>query len=132
MRLRDGRAIPNFLLQALSRKDLTIYGDGEQTRSFCYVDDLIKGIYALLNSEINLPVNIGNPIEFSVQELAEKILNVTGSSSTIAYCPLPKDDPKMRRPDITQAKERLSWEPHVMLEEGLFQTIKYFEQKIRV
>tara|TARA_B100000686_G_C16797716_1_gene983619 strand:- start:868 stop:1803 length:936 start_codon:yes stop_codon:yes gene_type:complete len=132
MRLRDGRAIPNFLLQALTGKELTVYGDGGQTRSFCYVDDLIRGIHTLLNSQVNEPVNIGNPIELSVKEMAIKILKETGSSSDIVYQPLPKDDPKVRKPDISLAEEHLNWEPRVTLEEGLSKTITYFRQTIGV
>ena len=132
MRLRDGRAIPNFLLQALTGDDLTVYGDGKQTRSFCYVDDLIRGIYALLMSDLNEPINIGNPIELSIMEMAGKILKETGSKSQIVCQSLPKDDPKMRRPDITRAKEQLNWEPRVSLDEGLAATIDYFKQKLSV
>ena len=132
MRLRDGRAIPNFLLQALTGKELTVYGDGGQTRSFCYVDDLIRGIYTLLNSQLNEPVNIGNPIELSIKEMAVKILKETESLSEIIYHPLPKDDPKVRRPDISMAKECLNWEPRVTLEEGLSETINYFRQTVNV
>ena len=132
MRIRDGRAIPNFLLQALTGKELTVYGDGQQTRSFCYVDDLIQGIYALLNSDLNEPVNIGNPTELPVRQMAEKILKVTGSSNKIICHPLPKDDPKVRRPDISLALDRLNWRPQITLEAGLAKTIEYFKQKLKV
>ena len=132
MRLRDGRAIPNFLLQALTGEDLTVYGDGQQTRSFCYVDDLIRGIHALLMSDLNEPINIGNPMELSIEKMAEKILMETGSKSQIVCHPLPKDDPKVRKPDITRAKERLNWEPRVDLDEGLTATIDYFKRKLSV
>jgi len=132
MRLKDGRAIPNFLRQALSGEDLTAYGDGSQTRSFCYVDDLIEGIYRLLMSGVNEPVNIGNPREFSILELAEKILQATGSKSKIVFQSLPVDDPKVRKPDIENARRLLDWEPKVGLEEGLTATIGYFKQKLSV
>ncbi|MFQ5672776.1 MAG: UDP-glucuronic acid decarboxylase family protein [Nitrospinales bacterium] len=132
MRIKDGRAIPNFLRQALSGENLTAYGDGGQTRSFCYVDDLVEGIYRLLMSDINEPVNIGNPSEFSVLELAEKILQATGSRSKIVFQPLPIDDPKVRKPDIENARRLLNWEPRVGLEEGLAATIGYFKQKLSV
>lgn len=132
MRLNDGRAIPNFLRQALSAEDLTAYGDGGQTRSFCFVDDLIEGIYRLLTSGINNPVNIGNPNEFSILELAEKILQATGSKSKIVFQPLPEDDPKIRKPDIENARKFLNWEPKMSLEEGLEVTIDYFKQKLSV
>lgn len=130
MRLKDGRAIPNFLRQALEGEDLTVYGDGNQTRSFCYVSDLVDGIYRLLMSGCNDPVNIGNPSEMTILEMAQKILQLTGSKSKIVYSPLPKDDPKVRRPDITNARQYLGWEPKVGLEEGLRNTIDYFKQKI--
>ena len=132
MRLNDGRAIPNFLRQALSGEDLTAYGDGGQTRSFCYVDDLIEGIYRLLMSNINEPINIGNPGEFSILELAEKVLQATGSKSKIIFQPLTQDDPKIRKPDIENARRYLNWEPKVGLEEGLAVTIGYFKQKLSV
>jgi dTDP-glucose 4,6-dehydratase len=126
MRPDDGRVVSNFLVQALSGKPLTVYGDGSQTRSFCYVDDEIRGFLALLDSDLTGPVNIGNPAEFSVAELARIVLEVTGSSSEIVHEPLPVDDPAQRRPDITLARERLGWEPQVDLREGLARTAAYF------
>ena len=128
MRPRDGRAIPNFITQALNNEPITVYGDGSQTRSFCYYSDEIEGIYRLLKSEIHEPVNIGNPIELTVLELAERVLELTGSRSEIIFESLPKDDPKVRCPDITRAQELLGWEPHVSLEEGLPNTIDYFRK----
>jgi len=130
MRINDGRAIPSFLSQALTGQDLTVFGDGQQTRSFCYVSDLIEGIVRLLKSEHHDPVNIGNPIEMTLLEMAEKILQVTGSQSKIAFKPLPEDDPKVRQPDITQARKLLDWEPKVKLEEGLRDTVDYFRKSI--
>ena len=119
MRPNDGRAIPTFVRQALADKPLTIFGAGSQTRSFCYVDDLIKGMYLLAMSEENLPINLGNPKEFTILELANTVIRVTGSSSEIVYEALPIDDPQTRQPDITRAKQILGWEPEVELEEGL-------------
>jgi len=130
MRINDGRAIPNFLSQALTGQDITVFGDGQQTRSFCYVSDLIEGIVRLLKSGHHYPVNIGNPIEMTLLEMAEKILQVTGSKSKIVFKPLPEDDPKVRKPDITQAKKLLDWEPKVKLEEGLRDTVDYFRKSI--
>ena len=127
MRLNDGRALPAFIGQALRGEDLTVFGDGSQTRSFCYVDDLIEGIYRLLMSETSDPVNIGNPDEISLKDFAEEIIKLTGSSQKIIYKPLPEDDPKQRRPDITRAKELLNWEPKVNREEGLKITYDYFK-----
>jgi dTDP-glucose 4,6-dehydratase len=126
MRKDDGRVIPNFINQALKNESLTVYGNGTQTRSLCFVSDLIEGIYRLSQSDIHDPVNIGNPIELNMLELAEKIIEITGSKSSIEYRELPKDDPKRRKPDITRAKNLLKWEPEVGLEEGLRETIKYF------
>lgn len=126
MRLNDGRALPAFIGQALRGQDLTVFGDGSQTRSFCYVDDLVEGIYRLLLSDYHLPVNIGNPDEISLKEFAEEILQLTGSSVKISYQPLPVDDPKQRRPDITKAKQLLNWEPKVSRKEGLKTTYEYF------
>ena len=131
MRINDGRAIPNFLKQALTGKDLTIYGDGSQTRSFCYVSDLVEGIYRLLTSDQNNPINIGNPNEMTIKEMADKILQATNSKSKITYVPLPEDDPKVRQPDITRAKKYLNWEPVVGLGEGLQSTLKYFKEQLR-
>ncbi len=130
MRVNDGRAIPNFLSQALTGRDLTVFGDGQQTRSFCYVSDLIEGIVQLLKSGHHDPVNIGNPIEMSLLEMAEKILQVTGSRSKIVFKPLPEDDPKVRQPDISLARKLLGWEPKVKLEEGLRDTVDYFRKNI--
>jgi dTDP-glucose 4,6-dehydratase len=123
MRAHDGRAIPTFLRQALQDLPITVFGDGSQTRSFTYVDDLIKGIVALAESDVHVPVNVGNPNEFTLLELAEAVLEVTGAKSEIIYEPLPTDDPKQRRPDITRAKELLGWEPTVQLIDGLRRTI---------
>jgi len=130
MRIKDGRAIPNFLTQALTGKDLTVYGNGSQTRSFCFVSDLIEGIFRLLISEPNEPVNIGNPNEMTIQNLADKILQATGSKSKIIQAPLPEDDPKTRQPNITLAKILLDWEPKVSLDEGLEPTLKYFKEQL--
>ncbi|HEY1855651.1 MAG TPA: UDP-glucuronic acid decarboxylase family protein [Solirubrobacterales bacterium] len=124
MRAHDGRAIPTFLRQALEDRPLTVFGDGSQTRSFCYVDDLIRGIVALAESGVHVPVNIGNPTEFTLLELAEAVIEVTGSKSEIVYEALPTDDPKQRRPNIGRAKEMLGWEPDVQLLEGLRRTIE--------
>ena len=126
MRPRDGRVVPTFIQQALTGKPLTIFGDGSQTRSFCYVADLIEGIYRLLMSDIDTPVNIGNPREMTIREFAEQILAATGSAADLQLKPLPVDDPKVRRPDITKARELLGWEPTVELETGLEATIEYF------
>jgi dTDP-glucose 4,6-dehydratase len=126
MRVNDGRVVPNFIMQALSGEDITVYGDGSQTRSFCYVSDLIEGIYRLMMSDFTDPVNIGNPAEMSVLEFAKVIIEITGSKSKIVYENLPVDDPKVRRPDISKAKELLGWEPKVELREGLSKTIEYF------
>ena len=130
MRIKDGRAIPNFLKQALTGEDLTIYGNGSQTRSFCYVTDLVEGIYRLLMSDQHEPVNIGNPIEMTIQQMANKILQATQSKSKIVQLPLPEDDPKTRQPNITLARKLLDWEPKVSLDEGLESTLKYFKQQI--
>ena len=130
MRINDGRAIPNFLSQALTGQDITVFGDGQQTRSFCYVSDLIEGIVLLLKSGHHDPVNIGNPIEMTLLEMAEKILQVTGSESKIVFKPLPEDDPKVRQPDIGLARKLLGWEPKVKLEEGLRITVDYFRKSI--
>ncbi|MFT4579231.1 MAG: dTDP-glucose 4,6-dehydratase [Nitrospinales bacterium] len=130
MRIKDGRAIPNFLKQALTGEDLTIYGNGSQTRSFCYVSDLVEGIYRLLMSDQHDPVNIGNPVEMTIQQMADKILQATQSKSKIVQVPLPEDDPKTRQPNITRAKKLLDWEPKVSLDEGLGSTLEYFKQQI--
>jgi dTDP-glucose 4,6-dehydratase len=130
MRVRDGRAVPNFIAQALNNEDVTIFGSGKQTRSFCYISDLVTGILALMASPLNEPVNIGNPHEMSIAEMAEIIVKMTGSKSKIVYKPLPTDDPQVRQPDITQARTKLGWEPKVGLEEGLTSTIDYFKKKM--
>jgi len=126
MRAGDGRVVPTFICQALAGKPLTAFGDGLQTRSFCYVSDLIEGIWRLLRSDVTDPVNIGNPAEMTVLDFAREILRLTGSGSEIVFAPLPVDDPKVRQPDITLARETLGWEPTVTLEEGLRETIKFF------
>ncbi len=130
MRLRDGRAVPAFMSQALTGEDVTIFGSGQQTRSFCYVTDLVDGIIRLLNSELNDPVNIGNPQEMTIEEIARTIIRLTGSNSKLVYRPLPEDDPKVRQPDITRARTLLGWEPKVPLEEGLIKTLEYFRKKV--
>lgn len=126
MRPKDGRAIPTFVPQALKNEAITIFGDGSQTRSFCYVDDLVEGIYRLLVSDINDPINIGNPHEMTIKQMAEMVLKVTGSKSKLIYKSLPIDDPKVRQPNISQAKALLGWEPKVGLEEGLKKTVEWF------
>ena len=130
MRLDDGRALPNFMVQALKGEDITVYGDGTQTRSFCYVEDLIDGIKRLLNSDEAEPVNLGNPEEISVLDFAKEIVRLTGSKSRIVFNPLPQNDPKVRQPDITKAKRILGWEPKVSREEGLKRTLQYFKGKV--
>jgi dTDP-glucose 4,6-dehydratase len=127
MRLNDGRALPAFIGQALRGEDLTVFGDGSQTRSFCYVDDLIEGIYRLLMSDYSMPVNIGNPDQITLKEFAEEIITLTGTRQKIVYRPLPQDDPKQRQPDISKAKELLKWEPKVNRAEGLKITYEYFK-----
>ncbi len=127
MRLNDGRALPAFIGQALRGEDLTVFGDGSQTRSFCYVDDLVEGIYRLLLSDYSMPVNMGNPNEISLKDFAEEVLKLTGSSVKIVYKPLPVDDPKQRQPDITKAKELLGWSPKIDRAEGLKRTYAYFK-----
>jgi dTDP-glucose 4,6-dehydratase len=131
MRLRDGRVVPNFIMQALRGEPLTVYGQGQQTRSFQYIDDLIGGLQKLLKSDHHLPVNIGNPHEMTVLEFAKKIIELTDSKSEIAYRPLPEDDPQVRQPDIAKARQILHWEPVVKLEEGLVQTIEYFRTRLQ-
>ncbi|MBV6644160.1 MAG: SDR family oxidoreductase [Cyclobacteriaceae bacterium] len=132
MRLDDGRVLPAFISQALRGEDLTAFGDGSQTRSFTYVDDLVEGIYRLLLSDYAQPVNIGNPQEITIKEFGEEILRLTGSKSKITYHPLPKDDPKQRKPDITLAKEVLNWEPKFTRAKGLEPTLEYFKKKVKV
>ena len=133
MHPNDGRVVSNFIVQALKNEDITVYGDGSQTRSFCYVDDLIEGLYRLMNSRDDFtgPVNIGNPEEFTILELAQKIIELTNSKSNIIFKELPQDDPKQRRPDITLAKTALQWEPKTKLEDGLKKTIKYFDKLLK-
>ena len=131
MRLDDGRVLPAFISQALRGEPLSIFGDGSQTRSFCYVDDLVEGIYRLLLSDYVQPVNIGNPDEITIREFAEEICKLTGAELKIAYQPLPKDDPQMRRPDITKAREILGWEPKVSRSEGLKRTLTYFQEAVK-
>lgn len=130
MRLDDGRALPNFMVQALKGEDITVYGNGTQTRSFCYVDDLIEGIKKLLDSNEAGPVNLGNPEEITVLDFAKEIINLTGSRSRIIFCSLPQNDPKVRQPDITKAKTILKWEPTVSRQEGLSRTLQYFKKKL--
>jgi UDP-glucuronate decarboxylase len=133
MHLNDGRVVSNFIVQALRNEDVTIYGDGKQTRSFCYVDDLVEAFVRLMRSEAGFigPVNLGNPVEFTIRELAEKVIALTGSKSKLVKKPLPSDDPRQRCPDITLAKAKLDWQPKVQLEEGLRRTIEYFDNELR-
>lgn len=131
MRLDDGRALPAFMSQALRGEDLTVFGDGSQTRSFCYVSDLVDGIYRLLMSDYAYPVNVGNPVEITLKQFAEEIIKLTGTNQKLVYRPLPKDDPKQRKPDISKAKEILDWEPKVSREEGLKITYEYFKKEIK-
>jgi len=126
MRMKDGRVVPNFIYQALYSKPLTIYGKGTQTRSFCYIDDLVEGILRVMHSNINDPINLGNPQEFAILQLAKLIIKLTGTKSKIIFKPLPQDDPRQRQPDIAMAKKILKWEPRVGLEEGLKKTIEWF------
>ena len=130
MRLNDGRVVPNFIKQALSGKPLTVYGDGMQTRSFCFCSDLIEGIYRLLLSDCDTPVNIGNPVEFTIADFARKVIELTGSRSQLIHEKLPEDDPKVRRPDISKAQEKLDWSPVVNLDEGLARTVNYFRDRV--
>lgn len=133
MHPNDGRVVSNFIVQALKNQDITIYGDGKQTRSFCYVDDLVDGLIKLMNTpdEFTGPVNIGNPGEFTMIELAQNVIRLTGSSSKLIFKPLPSDDPKQRQPDISLAKEVMQWKPTIELEEGLKKTINYFSDLIK-
>lgn len=133
MSIHDGRVVSNFIVQALQNKNITVYGDGSQTRSFCYVDDMIDGLTGMMNSEDNFygPVNIGNPVEFTILQLAEKVIALTKSHSNIDYLPLPEDDPVQRRPDIILAQEKLGWIPRIHLEEGLAKTIDYFRVALK-
>jgi dTDP-glucose 4,6-dehydratase len=130
MRLRDGRAVPAFMSQALRNEDVTVFGDGTQTRSFCYVSDLVDGILRLLDSDTHDPVNIGNPHEVTIEQIARAIISLVGSTSRIVYWPLPQDDPKQRKPDITRAQTILGWQPRIGLEEGLAKTVGYFKAKL--
>jgi dTDP-glucose 4,6-dehydratase len=132
MRIADGRAVPAFISQALKHDDVTIFGTGSQTRSFCFVSDLVDGIIRLAESNVNEPVNIGNPHEMSIEEMAHLIIKMTGSKSTVVFKPLPTDDPKVRKPDITRARTLLHWEPKVPLEQGLTSTIAYFRKKMNI
>ncbi len=133
MHPNDGRVVSNFIVQALQGRDITVYGDGSQTRSFCFVEDLVGGLIRLMDSPPSLtgPVNLGNSTEFTILELAEKVINLTGSRSKIVFRPLPQDDPTQRRPDIALAREALGWEPSVPLDEGLRKTIPYFGTLVR-
>lgn len=132
MRLRDGRALPAFISQALKNEPITIFGDGNQTRSFCYVDDLIEGIYRLLLSDEVYPVNIGNPEEITIRQFAEEIIELTGSKSKLEFHPLPEDDPKVRQPDISKAMKVLQWKPKFSRREGILRTLEYFKKKLQV
>ncbi|MGB4090238.1 MAG: UDP-glucuronic acid decarboxylase family protein [Smithellaceae bacterium] len=134
MAINDGRVISNFIIQALCDKEITVYGDGKQTRSFCYVDDMIDGLILMMNSADDFygPVNLGNPHEFTILELAQKIIKMTKSDSKISFQPLPPDDPVRRKPDIKLAREKLNWSPKVALEEGLIKTIKYFRNELKI
>jgi UDP-glucuronate decarboxylase len=129
MHPNDGRVVSNFIMQALKNEEITVYGDGTQSRSFCYVENLVDGLIRLMNSPDDFagPVNLGNPVEFTILELAEKVIAMTGSKSKISFKPLPSDDPRQRQPDITLAKEMLGWNPDIKLEEGLIKTIEYFQ-----
>jgi dTDP-glucose 4,6-dehydratase len=130
MRLRDGRSVPAFMSQALRNEDVTVFGDGTQTRSFCFVSDLVDGVLRLMDAETHGPVNIGNPKEVTIEQIARNIIALVGSTSRIVYRPLPVDDPRQRRPDITRARTLLGWEPRVDLEEGLLKTVDYFRKKL--
>ena len=134
MHPNDGRVVSNFIVQLLTKSELTIYGDGLQTRSFCFVDDMIRGLIALMSTpdEITGPINLGNPTEFSIKELANQVIDLTGKSSRMSFHDLPSDDPRQRKPDITKAKEILKWSPEIELGEGLSKTLKYFEEKLKI
>ncbi len=131
MRTKDGRVVPNFITQALKGENLTVYGKGQQTRSFQYIDDLVDGIHRLLQTDYHLPVNLGNPHEMTVMDFAKKILDLTHSRSSIVFEPLPEDDPQVRQPDISKARELLGWVPQVSLEIGLEKTIQYFQGEMK-
>jgi UDP-glucuronate decarboxylase len=127
----DGRVVSNFIVQALRGEELTLYGTGEQTRSFCYVDDLVDGLVRLMNADgRNLPVNLGNPVEFTIKELAEEVVKTVGGTTKVTYRPLPEDDPTQRQPDITRAREWLGWEPRIPLADGLVRTVEYFKLRL--
>jgi UDP-glucuronate decarboxylase len=129
----DGRVVSNFVVQALRGEEMTIYGEGQQTRSFCYVDDLVEGLMRLMNTDsIHDPVNLGNPGEFTIKELAEEVARICGTGARIKYCPLPQDDPRQRQPDITRARQLLNWSPTIPLREGLQQTVAYFAERVRI
>jgi dTDP-glucose 4,6-dehydratase len=130
MRLNDGRAVPAFASQALKNEDVTLFGDGSQTRSFTYITDLVDGIIKMMLSNEHGPINIGNPVEMTIKQIAETIIRMTGSKSPLVYRPLPQDDPKQRKPDITLARTLLKWEPKVALDEGLVKTLAYFKTKV--
>ncbi|MQY69335.1 MAG: NAD-dependent epimerase/dehydratase family protein [Firmicutes bacterium] len=132
MRKKDGRVVPTFITQALANEPLTVFGDGSQTRSFCYVSDMIEGLYKLMLSVIHEPINLGNPQEMTILDFAKKIIELTKSKSKIVYKPLPKDDPKVRRPDISKAKKLLNWKPKISLEEGLSKTIEWFRESMEL
>ncbi|MCK5393180.1 MAG: GDP-mannose 4,6-dehydratase, partial [Candidatus Omnitrophica bacterium] len=132
MQCDDGRVVSNFIVQALKGEDITLYGKGDQTRSFCYVDDLLEGIFKLMRYEYKMPLNLGNPFEFTILELVNLVLKLTNSKSGLKFLPLPDDDPKKRNPDITKAKKLLDWEPIISLEEGLKKTIEYFTKKLNL
>jgi dTDP-glucose 4,6-dehydratase len=132
MRLKDGRVLPNFMYQALRGEPITVYGDGQQTRSFQYVSDLVEGIFRLLFTDFHEPVNIGNPAEITILEFADEIKKLAGSTSSIVFEPLPQDDPKIRQPDITRARKLLGWEPRVGRDEGLKRTMAFFRGKMQV
>jgi dTDP-glucose 4,6-dehydratase len=127
MRMRDGRVIPNFIIQCLKNEEITVYGEGKQTRSFCYIDDMVEGLYRLSQIDYHYPVNLGNPDEWTILDLANKIKDITKSTSKIIFNPLPVDDPKVRMPDISKAKKILDWKPKVILNEGLLKTIDWFK-----
>jgi UDP-glucuronate decarboxylase len=130
MHPNDGRVVSSFIVQALTGRDITVFGEGQQTRAFCYVDDLVEGFVRLMatSTEVTGPINLGNPGEFTIIELAEKVIAATGSSSKIVHLPLPQDDPRQRRPDISKAKKYLDWEPRITLDQGLVHTIEYFDE----
>ena len=130
MRLNDGRVLPAFIGQAIRGEDLTVFGDGSQTRSFCYVDDLVEGIYRLLFSDYVYPVNVGNPEEITIKQFGEEIIRLTGTTQKIIYKELPQDDPKQRKPDITRAQKILGWDPTIQLHQGLTSTVAYFKKRV--